>query len=444
MPASQNRTWLDALRLHVQKKPCMILRLNEDDSYRLHISRRGLNEFTLARAHELCTDIKPPTICLIFGKLSEWADTDKIGHFAYIGLISSRGTVSTLETRIKIKRAVRMAPDTEQGVSALLNGSIYSTHLQKKLQSSANILVLSPKMSGALIDALMEIPSNQRPVQTVAESLAAPKRYVNFAAMQEDAVQTVLKAFGLAASDRASRVDLIGLQSTALARIPLMEDSVIEHDARTVPGYTLSASHITGRALFEKGPDKLEIFTANRRDLEHVFGVDLIYLNLTKKNIVMVQYKMLEPNSRLGEPTDWIYRPDPNMADEVMRMRAFTVRHAPGPLEYRLNPEVFYLKFVRRNGRLTNGSIITPVDHYERMLQDPSCMGSRGALRISYKSLGGRYIRQDAFLNLIQSGYIGAYADTTTALTTLVKAVLNGDRAVIAAVQSSRYEPNEY
>lgn len=238
----------------------------------------------------------------------------------------------------------------------------------------------------------------------MAESLTAPKRYANFAALQEDAVQTTLKAFGLAASDRASRVDLVESQSTALARVPLMEDSVIEHDARAVHGYTLSASHITGRALFEKGTEKLEVFTANRRDLEHVLGVDLIYLNLAKKNIVMVQYKMLEPNGRVGEPTDWLYRPDTKMADEVRRMRAFASTHAAGPLEYRLNPEVFYLKFVRRNGSLTNGSTITPVDHYERLLQDPFCKGSRGAVRISYNTLRGRYMRQGAFLDLIQSG----------------------------------------
>ena len=63
--------------------------------------------------------------------------------------------------------------------------------------------------------------------------------------------------------------------------------------------------------------------------------------NLAKKNIVMVQYKMLEPNGRVGEPTDWLYRPDTKMADEVRRMRAFASTHAAGPLEYRLNPEVF-------------------------------------------------------------------------------------------------------
>src|SRR3569833_2504225 len=141
MPSSHDRTWLDALRQHVQTKPCVILRLDENDSGQLHASRRGLNEFTLSRAHELSADSKTPTISLIFGKLSEWATPEKIEHFAYIGLVSSRSPVTTQETRIKIKRAVSMAPDTEQAVSAQHKNTTQTTQQQKKLRSSADVLV---------------------------------------------------------------------------------------------------------------------------------------------------------------------------------------------------------------------------------------------------------------------------------------------------------------
>jgi hypothetical protein len=40
-------------------------------------------------------------------------------------------------------------------------------------------------------------------------------------------------------------------------------------------------------------------------------------------------------------------------------------------------------------------------------------------------------------LELIRSGYIVAYAKTTSALTALINAILNGDRAVVAAVQAA-------
>ncbi|MGH9905210.1 MAG: hypothetical protein ACRD8U_06445, partial [Pyrinomonadaceae bacterium] len=62
-------------------------------------------------------------------------------------------------------------------------------------------------------------------------------------------------------------------------------------------------------------------------------------------------------------------------------------------------------------------------------------------LRVSYKSLGGRYLRQGPFLDLIRSGYIGAHAETTQHLKVLVDAVLDSDRSVVAAIQQPRAAP---
>jgi len=439
----------------------VLLRLDESDSASLIESKRGFNEFTLARPHGLLSDIKTPTACLIFGSRSDLMQSRDANPPAYLGIVSSRSAITTLDTRIKIKRAARIEPRTESDLLALLGTGPQATLLRRKLESIAPVVVLSPKLSSALISSLAAIPANHGPMRTVAESLHVPQRYNSFSAVQEDAVQTALKAFGLATNDCAERVELIEGKATALARLPVMEDgakewplpgggqatlqvrmpliedSAIEKDARSIPGYILTSSDLTGRAVFKKGRETLEVFTANRRDLENVFGVDLIYVNLTKKNIVMVQYKMLEPNRRDGAATDWLYRPDSGMKKELERMKRFSKQHVPKPLEYRLNPQVFYLKFVKRNAALSNGGIVMPVDHYERLLADPAYKGPRKAIRISYESLGGRYMRQGTFLDLIQSGYIGAHVATTVQLSILVQAVLDGNRSVVAAIQTS-------
>ena len=164
--------------------------------------------------------------------------------------------------------------------------------------------------------------------------------------------------------------------------------------------------------------------------------MDLIYLNTTRQNIVMVQYKMLEPLRTKRRNNDWIYRPDRNLESEIQRMLKFGTQHPPGEYEYRLNPQVFYLKFIKRDGALKNASIVMPIDHFQRLRNDPECRGPRGGLRISFQRLAGRYLRQGAFLDLIRSGYIGAHSDTTAHLDDLVRAVLQGNRAVVAAVQS--------
>lgn len=151
----------------------------------------------------------------------------------------------------------------------------------------------------------------------------------------------------------------------------------------------------------------------------------------------MVQYKMLEASRQDGHLTDWLYRPDQALADQIAKMKIFSAQHVPGSSEYRLNPQVFYLKFVKRNAALSNGSILTPVDHYEQLARDPASRGERDGLRIGYDALGGRYMRLGAFVDLIKSGYIGAYAQTTDHLAALIQAVLDGDRAVVAAVQTA-------
>ena len=269
----------------------------------------------------------------------------------------------------------------------------------------------------------------------MAESLSVQKRFKGNAAMQADAVRTALAAFGLAATDPALSVELIEGKATALARVAIMEDSVVEHDARNVPGYSLIRSDVTGRAVFKKGEDQLEVFTANRRELEHCFGVDLIYVNLTKHNVVMLQYKMLEAAGKTGDETDWVYRPDSQLDIEIRRMKQFAASHAPGPKEYRLNPQVFYMKFVKRDAALGNGGIVIPLDHFEQVRADPSFKGPKKGLRLSYKSLNGRYLRQTPFLDLIKCGYIGAHARTAAEFQVLIEEVLDGNKAVVAAIQ---------
>ena len=120
---------------HVEAKPCVVLRLNEDDSSQLAASRGGFNEFTLARNHDLLSFIHPPTVCIIFSSKGA-----RLGHkhdepHARLGIISSRSPITTLDTRIKVKRAVQIAPSTEPELVSLLGSSAQAEQLRKRLES---------------------------------------------------------------------------------------------------------------------------------------------------------------------------------------------------------------------------------------------------------------------------------------------------------------------
>ena len=426
-----DENWPIILEQTVRTRRLVIFQFSYEEWSRLRESSRGLNQFTIARPHEYLDKLQTPTACIVLGE-------DGSGTEARFGVVSSRSPVSTLESRVKVRRAQRIQPSSKAGLFRIVTEESHAKRLQDRLASAMSIVVLSPKLSTHLVKRLSEIEMNRGPMRLVAASLSSPKYFRGAAEMQQDAVQTALRAFGLSADDQAVSVDLVERQETALAQVDVREDAVIEHDARSVPSYDLVGSDVTGRAVFEKGFERLEVYTANRRRLENVFGVDLIYLNLTRQNVVMVQYKMLEPLQQNDSGTDWIYRPDDNLESEIERMRKFRKEHSPSPYEYRLNPQVFYLRFIKRDGALRNAAITIPIDHFERLREDPACRGPRGGFRISFERLAGRYLRQSAFLDLIRSGYIGAHEETTIHLKTLVEAVVRHDRAAVAAIQSRR------
>ena len=221
----------------------------------------------------------------------------------------------------------------------------------------------------------------------------------------------------------------------------LYEDNVVSVDASQLPGFSAVASDVTGRAVFEKGAERLIIYTANRLPLEEMLGVDLIYINETKGNIVMVQYKMLEEERQRDGSSDWRFRPDNQFREEVARMQIPASQGAT--MDYRLNSSPFFFKFVKR--RLMENSptsFLVSLDHLKQFLASPEARGPRDAVRVSYDTLDGTYLRQDDMISLISSGYVGTHRTQTEALATIIDGVSRGNRALVLAWQKLRDSGN--
>ena len=93
--------WLVGLKKHVAIKPCVLIRLDENNSEKIGGSRHGFNEFTIARAHELFSKMKLPAVCLVFENAPEWSRQANEKRYAYFGIISLRSAVTTTESRVK-------------------------------------------------------------------------------------------------------------------------------------------------------------------------------------------------------------------------------------------------------------------------------------------------------------------------------------------------------
>ncbi len=376
--------------------------------------------------------------------------TDEIEPQLKLAWIKSIQAVATLESRVSFDPVLPVAPAT---LDALIGDNVPS-----RFKASARSLLrprsahekVSLKFGEWLFDRIAAREENDRVFRRLTALVASPRQFRNGVTLEQDALALALKAFGAPTAEATALA--LGQRSTALAGARLQEDIVIERDARWIPGWTLDASDITGRAVFTQGREELEVFTANKQPLEQLFGVDLIYLNKTRRSIVMVQYKMMESLGRTkrqietshtiaqADEAEWVVPIDAQLRDEMMRMAQFN--QFTGPVaSYRMSPSPFFFKLVRRYGSTGGAGILLSLGHLQQLLREGQLIGPRGGLRIAYSELNGHYLRGETFVDLIRSGYIGSQSATTDHLETLIKATLAEGRGIVAAIQRVLPDP---
>lgn len=361
-------------------------------------------------------------------------------------MVTSISATATFDSRVVFDQLTPISPPSFDELLAQIDAAGLKGPRDRLAASEIGFSRVSEKLGQAIVDQLAARPENGPALARVLAHRRRPRRYENARALQGDAVKLAIKAFG--GSEEAASVSLPG-DDTALGTVRLLEDAVIEHDARWMPGWRLADSSLTGRATFERRGERLDVFTANKRPLEELFGVDLIYLNEARGALVMVQYKMLEPDERARrrietelfaydelDEQEWTVRIDDQFRDELERMRRFDKDLEPEGA-YRLHPGAFYLKLVRRLAATNSAGILLSLGHFDQLMDAGELSGPRGGLRLSYSSLAGHYLRTEPFVELVRSGYVGTRGATTNHLQALIEASLHGGKAVVAGVQSA-------
>lgn len=419
---------------NLMESPICILRMSPDEWSLLADTRRRGTRFSLNFPHDEARGGQRNGLVLV--------DVIDSGTPLRLGLIASKRATTTLDSAIVFDLVRSLAGQSLQRVLAAVTEPELRAPRDRLATIEDRFQRVSPKPGEAILRQIAAIPENAPLLVRLLEHLRKPKKFTDARALQADAVALALKAFG---ADEASAIALPGVGSS-IGIVRLLEDAVIEHDARWIGGWHLADSVLTGRAAFERGGEQLQVFTANRRPLEKLFGVDLIYLNEARGALVMVQYKMLEPGRREFDtgsidPEDfgtreWLVRIDEQFHDEIGRMRMFDKDLEPEDA-YRLNSGAFFFKLVRRNAAVRSAGILMSLGHLEHLLERGALRGPSEGLRVSYHELAGHYLRSDPFIELVRSGYIGTRGATTRHLQALIQASLDGGNAVVAGLQSA-------
>ncbi len=413
----------------VQKKPMILIRFDEAFSESLHNSRQGFEHLTIVKPHSVLQDSKMPTLCLL--EVQEHDATK-----CYLATATRKVAVSTFDSRLTIKKLRPITSSSLQGIKEKVTDTRMKRLLNDRVPAEGEFSNLSPKLSAHLVEVLARDSDNRAALDTALSLLPQLRRTPNANWAQEDAIQSAMAAFGLRDTDIPDQVVLKRGASSGLGLIGarLYEDNVVHADASRLPGFDAIAPDVTGRAVFQRGGERLVIYTANKLPLERMLGVDLIYINETRGNVVMVQYKMLKEDKQDRGGNDWLFRPDKQLRDEISRMRL--PEFAGSPTDYRLSRNPFFFKFVKRKiVDDSHQSFLVSLDHLNQILVAPETKGPKGGVRVSYEALDGTYLREADMIGLIRSGYVGTHRAESQTLATIIAEVAKGNKAVVLAWQ---------
>ncbi|EPZ2457484.1 MULTISPECIES: hypothetical protein [Citrobacter] len=239
----------------------------------------------------------------------------------------------------------------------------------------------------------------------------------------------------------ATLTNLESGQSAFLTGIPqryLQEESAIQHDLFNWPGMT--PMHQAGVSIFEQGGRRLQVNYANRNDLEHTLGVDLIYYNEPYELFVLVQYKLMrEEGDRV------LYRPDAQLAQELVRMDDFynLTRSAAAIRshnEYRLSDDGFMVKLVPNKGlRPASGELIkgmyVPREYMHFLLGPNGPKGPQGGSQITFEG-APRYLTNSQFAASVNAGWIGSRGVQSQTVRNMIQSFYETGKALVVAYES--------
>ena len=399
---------------NVRQRPITLVRFDSNKSDGLQNSANAFNHFTFVLSHDCFSATRKNSICIF-----ELNSSEKENHNCYyLGVVNQKSTVSTLDTRVSVKKLTRINLSSFEEIIKQFKNERLKTTFNERLILNCEAVTLTSATSEASIIALLNDVSNHVALKTAMQNLKLSiisKSHMEL--LQEDAENMALKIFGLDLNKKHMYEDRI------------YEDNVIQYDLHNLEGFTRVAGDYTGKVTYVKNQEKLTIYHANKLPLEEMLGVDLIYINETMNSIVMIQYKMLE-----REYDNWLFRPDDQMEKEIVRMK---IPKSSGICKgYRINNNPFFFKFVKREANSLGASFVISLEHYHHYISTEKAVGPRGGVRIGFDTLNRHYLTPSDIINLIRSGYIGTHIEETEAMRIIIDEVARGHKNIIIAWQN--------
>ena len=185
---------------------------------------------------------------------------------------------------------------------------------------------------------------------------------------------------------------------------------------------------------------RLTIINVNRKPLERVYGVDLVYYDHVNDTAVAVQYKRMEKvkQARRDRPpwSEWVYRDRTQLLKQLDRMQPHMSSQAFTADDWRLSSSPNFFKFVKSEDfnpdskTLLKGMYVP--DEYLRLgiREGMFETGPRGGFQIGYENT--RYFTTGTFIELVRRCWIGTRKTNKSSLVREVAALARNHEVVLA------------
>ena len=369
-----------------------------------------------------------------------------------LGVVKSKSIVSTGRSRFRVEQLLVLSnPRRFEDAMEAMGPAAQKRAKRSGLPVDASPVVLTPTVAKEILEALKTdgaVAEWLRQLQSVPQKMS--ERTLAVVQESRDAI-----AIAMRIADPRMRYDGDPLLKHARgavsddvitaviddAHLVDSEEDLIPEELRRFRSDTQRDQPSAHMARLRGRGYDLLVFNVNKKPLEVVLGVDLIYWDLDRNSFTMLQYKRLE-RKRLkdGNQSGWRYVRKKDITEQLGLMQNYRLRgtEASESKNWRMTSP-YWFKFVRRDaakyddGELLRGMYV-PADYLRLACADGSLeTGSKGGFQVTYDNT--TYITRDVFAELISRGAIGTAGLQSNDMKRIVENVASVDRNMIIAVK---------
>ena len=364
------------------------------------------------------------------------------------GVVSGSQQVATGKDRVRVEPLVRFDPIPVSAVQESLETNYVGADVDVTTPPPLRPRALTPKrgeyvlaaleyLSPSVADLLQKLREADEPIGGGRGLRVREERDAIGLALDLARMDPTADDLNGSVPRSGPQEPLVGL--LAPEAIYDIEDDLIAEDLRRFDrNGDLVLTHASA-ARFTDRDFVLTIVNVNRKGLERVTGVDLVYWDVPGDSYTMVQYKRLTRRHAPGlDGERWAYTDKSELSKAIERMDARPGRMADSS-QFRLSSSPYWFKFIRSDAFTQGDPVVlpgmyVPAEYMRRALEDGSCLtGSRGGFEVTYSNV--RHLARTTFVDLVRKTMIGTTRQQTADVLAAVN-VLATERQAILAVKT--------